>query len=212
MIGTFVRNVLLVQTQLSALLLAMSQFPLRLFHAMSRWSGAAPGVSLSMAGGLCVFAAVLLGWIGALAGRPPRAEAEDQRPRPSVALAALGVTVAHATGSFLGAIGLSRLVRLPEPWESLSLAMLPGQPHTLRLAVTTAALYVAVWPVWIGFDTLLSAMRRNDDEWRSPLQRHPLRFLFATVRAAVFSGFAILGALRVLAPWGSGEGTSSGTA
>lgn len=208
MIGTFVRNVLLVQTQLSALLLAMSLFPLLLFHAVSRSSGAAPGVSLSIAGGLCVFAAVLLGWIGAQASRPLPAEAEDQRPRPGVTLAALGVTVALATGSFLGAIGLSRLVRLPEPWESLSLAVLPGQPHTMRLAVTTAALYLAVWLVWIGFDTLLSAMRRNDDEWRSPLQRHRLRFLFATIGAAVFSGFAILGALRVLAPWGTSEATS----
>lgn len=207
MIGTFVRNVLLVQVQLCALLLALSLLPMLLFHFVSRWTGTAPGVSLSIAGLLCVFAAVLLGWIGAQASRPLRAEGEDQRPRAGVALAALGVIVSLATGSFLGAIGLGKLARLPEPWETISLALLPGAPHPTRLAVMTAALYLSVWLVWIGFDTLLSAMRRNDDEWRSPLQRHRLRFLFAAVGAAAFSGFAILATLRVLAPWGASEAT-----
>jgi hypothetical protein len=207
MIGTFVRNVLLVQVQLCALLLALSLMPMLLFHIVSRWTGTAPGVSLSVAGLLCVFAAVLLGWIGAQASRPLRPEGEDQPPRTGVALAALGVIVSLATGSFLGAIGLGKLARLPEPWETISLTLLPGAAHPTRLALMTAALYLVVWMVWIGFDTLVTAMRRNDDEWRSPLQRHRLRFLLAAAGAAAFSGLAITVTLRVLAPWGADDAT-----
>ena len=207
MIGTFVRNVLLVQAQLSALLLALSLLPMLLFHLVTRWTGTAPGVSLSVAALLCVFAAVLLGWIGGQTNRPVPADGEDQRPRAGVALAALGVIASLATGSFLGAVGLSRLARLPEPWDSLSLALLPQAPLTTRLGVTTAALYLTVWLVWIAFDTVVTAMRRNDDEWRSPLQRHRLRFLFAALCAAAFSGFAVVVALRLLAPWGTSDAT-----
>lgn len=207
MIGTFVRNVLLVQAQLCALLLSLSLLPIVLFHVVSRWIGTAPGVSLSVAGLLCVFAAVLLGWVGGQTNRPVRAETADQRPRTRVALAALGVISSLAAGSFLGATALSKLGRLPEPWDTLSLALLPRAALETRLGVLTGALYLAIWLIWIVFDRVLARLRRNDDEWRSPLQQHPWRFLFAALGAAVFSGFAIIATLRLLAPWGASEAT-----
>ncbi|MBL8300488.1 MAG: hypothetical protein JNN30_19290 [Rhodanobacteraceae bacterium] len=203
MIGTFVRNVLLVQVQLCALLLALSLLPLLLFHIVNRWAGAVPGVSLSIAGLLCVSAAALLGWIGTQTHRPLQ-DGADERPRTGVTLAALAVVVSLTTGSFLGAIGLGKLAQLPEPWEAVSLALLPSAALPARLAVMTAALYLVIWLVWVGFDSLLSALRRND-EWRSPLQRHRLRFLAASLGAAAFSGLAIFVALRVLAPWSVSE-------
>lgn len=207
MIGTFVRNVLLVQTQLCALLLALSLMPILLFHVVVRWTGTAPGVSLSVAALLCVAAAVLLAWIGSQTNRQVLTESDDQRPRPRVALAALGVIVGLASGSFLGAMGLSRLSRLPEPWESLSLWLWPQASLEARLGTTTALLYLAIWLVWIVFDTTMSALRRNDDDWRPPLQQHRLRFLLAAVGAAAFSGLAIVGVLRLLAPWGHSDAT-----
>ncbi len=207
MIGTFVRNVLLVQVQLSALLLALSLMPILLFHLIVRWTGSAPGVSLSVATLLCVAAAALLAWIGSQTNRPPLGEAEDQRPRPRVALAALGVILGLAGGSFLGAMGLSRLRQLPQPWESLSLWLAPQASLEARLGLTTAALYFAIWLVWTVFDTALSTLRRNDDDWREPLQQHRLRFLFAAAGAAAFSGLAIIGVLRLLAPWGYSDAT-----
>lgn len=207
MIGTFVRNVLLVQVQLCALLLALSLMPILLFHLIVRWTGSAPGVSLSVATLLCVAAAALLAWIGSQTNRPPLGEAEDQRPRPRVALAALGVIVGLAGGSFLGAMGLSRLRQLPQPWESLSLWLAPQASLEARLGLTTAVLYFAIWLVWTVFDTTLSTLRRNDDDWRQPLQQHRLRFLFAAAGAAAFSGVAIIGVLRLLAPWGYSDAT-----
>ncbi len=207
MIGTFVRNVLLVQVQLCALLLALSLLPILLFHFVARWAGTAPGVSLSVAGLLCVFAAVLLGWIGGQTNRPVRAETDDERPRTRVALAALVVISSLAAGSFLGATGLSKLGRLPEPWDTLSLALLPQAALETRLGILTGALYMAIWLIWIVFDRMLSRLRRNDDEWRAPLQQHPWRFLFAALGSAVFSGFAIIATLRLLAPWGASDAT-----
>lgn len=205
MIGTFVRNVLLVQVQLCALLLALSLLPMLLFHFVMRWTTAAPGVSLSVALLLCVFAAGLLGWIGAQTGRTLRGDVGDQRPRPRVVLAAAGVVVSLAVGSFLGAAGLSKLTVLPAPWDALSTWLLPQGSLALRLGVTTGVLYLAVWLVWITLDTVLSTLRRNDDEWRSPLQQHRFRFLFAAIGAAVFSGLAIVTVLRLLAPWGASD-------
>ena len=207
MIGTFVRNVLLVQVQLCALLLALSLLPILLFHFVARWAGTAPGVSLSVAALLCVFAAVLLGWIGGQTNRPVVADADDQRPRPRVTLAALGVVSSLAAGSFLGATGLSKLERLPEPWDTLSLALLPQAALETRLGILTGALYLTVWLIWLVFDHVLTRLRRNDDAWRAPLLQHPWRFLFAALGSAVFSGFAVIATLRLLVPWGNYEAT-----
>ncbi|MEO8671962.1 MAG: hypothetical protein ABI411_11655 [Tahibacter sp.] len=202
MVGTYVRNVLLVQVQLCALLLASSLLPILLFRSVERGASSHATLSVSAAGLLCVLAAVMLGWVTMQANERP--EGADERPRGNVVAAALSVIATLALASFLGAAGLCRLQALPQPLEAWSLVLAPPDTSLdIRLGVATGLLYFAVWVLWLVFDALLTHWQRGADdvEWRSPLQMHSLRFLAASVGGAVFSGLAVVATRHMLLPW-----------
>lgn len=205
MIGTYVRNVLLVQVQLCALLLALCLAPIVLYRVVEFIASMASASALSSAGLLCVLATVLLGWVNKRANEDSEAATEDERPRHGVAFAALMVIVTLALASFIGAAALARLTALPEPLESASLALAPTASLDHRLAGATFALYVTVWLIWLVIDATLSFWNRGEgaNELPSPLQLHRWRFLFASLCAGVFAGLIILSVRQVLSHWSS---------
>ncbi|HEY0180064.1 MAG TPA: hypothetical protein VGC30_10590, partial [Dokdonella sp.] len=136
MLGTYVRNVLLVQIQLCALFLALTLLPLLLYPWLQRGAARWPSGFLLTAALLGVAAAVLLGWITTRANRvlqdgrpagigtPPSAQSRcdddaaragvagaavtDTReaPPPFAARAAALAILATAVATLLGAAGL----------------------------------------------------------------------------------------------------------
>jgi len=127
MVGTYVRNVLLVQTQLFALLLAISLLPLMLYPLMSDIAMGNAYAALIAAGALGGAAALMLGWIlwrsnrcraavhaGKVTTPPPvatphgaAAGAVDRRDLPSrmVAWVANAAIVVLFVSAWLGAAG-----------------------------------------------------------------------------------------------------------
>lgn len=202
MAGTYVRNVLLVQVQLCALILALSLLPLLLYAGADLVTRRNPTLLLSLAGLTGMLAVVLLAYVSTYAHRRPLPEVGEAPPPPRrVALAALATIVALALGSMLGALGLARFESLPGPFAA-AVGWLPAD-WTLGgfdLGIVTAALYLLVWHAWLVFDPWYSRMVATGDAPPPALQRHPGRFVLATLGAAAFAGVAIV----VLRGWLSG--------
>ena len=202
MLGTYVRNVLLVQAQLCALILALCLLPLLVYagaDALTRRWPMAPLVASGIAG---MAAMLMLAYVSTWADRRPQPDADEAPPRP-VVLAALGTILALALGSMLGALGLARHQRLPEAFDG-ALAWLPRDWSAAGadLGVTTAALYLLVWHGWLAWSGL--AARRLAPP--PPLLRHPWRFVLGTVGAAAFAGVAIALLRGWLAGWSGPDG------
>lgn len=201
MMGTYVRNVLLIQVQLFALLLALSLLPLLVYRYIATPAQANPTVSLTIAGLLCVMASLLLGWITRHASRAS-AGGLPMAPGP-VAAAALAVIAALSLASFVGAAGLAALKALPQPLQDFSVALLPQATLAQRLALATGILYFLAWLIWLGLDWLLA--RADGDPAQSPMQQHRGRFVFGSFCGAVVAGLMIIAAHRLLQGWdGSG--------
>ena len=209
MAGTYVRNVLLVQVQLCALILALSLLPLLVYAGASEVTARNPTLLLSLAGLTGMLAVVLLAYVSTYANRrAPDASGEMPPPPRRVALAAIATIAALSIAALFGALGLAFFQHLPGPFAT-ALGWLPaawtGAGHA-GLGIVTGKLYLLVWMAWLAFDVWYSRFVDSGDAPPPALQRHPARFVFATVGAAVFAGLAIVVLRAWLAPWHEGEG------
>jgi hypothetical protein len=151
MIGTYVRNVLLIQLQLCALILAVTLLPLLLYAAFIGVARAQPVLTPTLAGLLGMLAVALLAYVTTYANRRPRVpDAMVEAPPARIAMAAMATILLLAAASFVGAIGLARYDRLPALLES-ALAPLQLAP-AVRLGVASGVLYVLMWVAWLLFD------------------------------------------------------------
>ncbi len=190
MVGTYVRNVLLIQLQLCALILAMTLLPLLLYAAFIGVARAQPLLTPTLAGLLGMLAVALLAYVTTYVNRRTRAPgAVTDTPPARIALAAMATIVLLAAASFVGAIGLAHYDGLPPPLESV-LGALQLAP-VMRLGVASGVLYVLMWVAWLLFDRW-QAHIAVDDTPPSTMQLHVGRFLMSTVGAAIFAGVAII--------------------
>ncbi len=190
MVGTYVRNVLLIQLQLCALILAITLLPLLLYAGFISAARAQPVLTPTLAGLLGMLAVALLAYVTTYVHRRPRASAAAQETPPArIALAAMMTIVLLAAASFVGAIGLAHYDGLPALLETL-LSPLQLEP-VLRLGVASGVLYVLMWMAWLVFDRW-QARIAVDDVPPSSMQLHVGRFVMATVGAAIFAGVAIV--------------------
>jgi hypothetical protein len=196
MIGTYVRNVLLIQLQLCALILAMTLLPLLVYAGFIHAARAQPALTPTLAGLLGLLAVALLAYVTTwVRGRPHAPGVWMETPPAHVALAATMTIVLLAAASFVGAIGLAHYDRLPTMLETL-LAPLPLTPG-MRLGAVGGVLYALMWTAWLLFDRWRARIA-TDDLPPSSMQLHVGRFLMATVGAAIFVGVAIVVAHTVL--------------
>src|SRR5690606_15367437 len=106
MLGTYVRNVLLVQAQLCALILALCLLPLVLYAVVAGLLERHPAALLLAAGVAGMAAVAMLAYVSTWADRHPGTGDGTQLPPRRVVLAALGTILSLALGSMLGAFGL----------------------------------------------------------------------------------------------------------
>lgn len=190
MIGTYVRNVLLIQLQLCALILALTLLPLLLYAGFIGAARAQPALTPALAGLLGMLAVGLLAYVTTYIHRRPRAPgAVVETPPARIALAAMATILLLAAASFAGAIGLAHYDRLPALLET-ALAPLRLTP-VLRLGVASGVLYVLMWLAWLLFDRWYAEVA-IDDLPPSSMQLHVGRFLMATLGAAIFASVAIV--------------------
>ncbi|WP_149195098.1 hypothetical protein [Luteimonas suaedae] len=199
MVGTYVRNVLLVQLQLCALILALALLPLPVYGVISGLARSSPALLLSLAGLLGMLALALLAYVTTYGNRRPRVpEDEAAPPPPRIALAAVAMVVATAGAALLGAPGLAGYDQLPWALErAIDAVHAPLRPAA-RLGVATALLYFVAWMLWLAFDRWYSRLSADAYAPPSPLQRHARRFVLGTLGAAAFAGIAIVAAQRIL--------------
>lgn len=190
MIGTYVRNVLLIQLQLCALILAMTLLPLLLYAGFIGAARAQPALTPTLAGLLGMLAVALLAYVTTYIHRRPRTPGTVvETPPARIALAAMATIVLFAAASFVGAIGLAHYDHLPALLET-ALAPLQLAPE-LRLGVASGVLYALMWVAWLLFDRWQAEIA-TDDLPPSSMQLHVGRFLMATLGAAIFAGVAIV--------------------
>lgn len=202
MVGTYVRNVLLVQVQLCALILALCLLPLLLYAGAVEVTVRNPTLLLSLAGLTGMLAIVLLAYVSTYANRRPQQEGEVAPPPRRVVLAALATILALALASMLGALGLARYERLPGLFAAaVGWLPAPWAASGFDLGLVTAALYLMVWHAWLLLDPWYSRMVARGDAPPPALQRHPWRFVLATVGAGAFAGVAIVALRDWLSAW-----------
>ncbi|NZA26178.1 hypothetical protein H0E84_07245 [Luteimonas sp. SJ-92] len=200
MAGTYVRNVLLVQVQLCALILAMCLLPLLLYGAVAGPAREHPVLMLGMAGLLGMAAVVLLAYVSGYVDRRARAGVDPaDPPPPRIALAALATILALGLGSMLGALGLAGYQHLPGPLHHLFDA-LPAPPGAaVRLGTATAVLYLLAWLSWLAFERWQALRGPEGGAEPSPLLSHAPRFVLGTAGAAAFAGAAIVALQQLVA-------------
>lgn len=196
MLGTYVRNVLLIQLQLCALILALTLLPLLLYAGFVGVARAQPVLTPALAGLLGMLAVALLAYVTTYVHRRSRTPgAPVEAPPARIAIAAVATIWLLAAASFVGALGLAYYDRLPAMFELL-LAPLRLDAAT-RLGVASGALYFLMWTAWLLFDRWQSRIA-PDDVPPSTLQLHVGRFLFGTAATAIFAGVAVVGARALL--------------
>jgi len=216
MVGTYVRNVLLIQVQLCALILALSLAPLLMYWALDWLSGRYPRFTLALAGLGGMAAVAMLAYVSTYINRRDAVLVGVEMPPPPrhIVVLALAMILTLALAAVFGAIGLARFEGLPWPFDRWFGSGFDLAQQQLALGLVTAGLYVLVWLVWFAFDRVYSLMidRRElpasaarapglrllkatlgiepGDSPPSPLQRHRTRFTVATLGTAVFAGAA----------------------
>ncbi|SEL08773.1 hypothetical protein SAMN05428989_1401 [Pseudoxanthomonas sp. GM95] len=209
MVGTYVRNVLLVQTQLCALILGLSLLPLLLYAAMAWVVRVAAWLPQLLATVTGVAAVMLLGLVTTwmkprkLASLQAAAPSAAASPSPLVVGSAVAVIVLLAVSSFLGAVGLAAGGGLPGPMDALFDRWLPAWPADWRLGWTTALIYFLAWMLWFVIDL---RKETTGDTVASPLRQHRFRFVLAAALASVFARYAITTSQTLLVMMGR-EGT-----
>lgn len=203
MVGTYVRNVVLIQIQLLALMVALSLLPLLAFPYLRMLGGATGTLACLLGAGICgVVAASLLESIGAHNGAtvPPSDEAPSnpaggprtEQPQDQVLRRALAIVYLVAAAAILGALGLW----LPSPGQGDE----PGAAWNLYLAAAISGGYLAVWMLWlasaaVGHRGVMASPTTDPLQARSP--HAMLRFVAATMAAALLAGPVLIG-LRML--------------
>lgn len=174
MLGNYVRNVLLIQVQLLALIAAACLVPLFLFPAFVVLREH-PFQALLLTGVLCVAAGVTVNQITSRAQSPAGAKPAPRgaRPEPAVTRSALRVTVLLGLATLTGAAGIACVGANRWP-----------------LALVAAVLYFGVWMLWLARDGRIST--------DSPMQRNSLRFVLASFGSALVAALALVGAQRLL--------------
>lgn len=202
--GTYVRNVILIQLQLCALILAATLLPLAAYALLSN-AMPHPGALVSAAAWMLVLATACLAYVSTASDRRGTADAVA-RARRWVPRASKATIALFAAASLVGAIGLAGYERLPRPLDRLSgLAHLPPSP-SWRLGVATACLYLLLWLGWMAAAAVYLRWRGADDAETAP-RRHLPRFLGASVLAAAFAGLAAAWVQAVLSRMGAaGDG------
>src|SRR5690606_20590274 len=149
MLGTYVRNVLLVQAQLCALILALCLLPLVLYAVVEGLLERVPAALLLAAGVAGMAAVAMLAYVSTWADRHPGTGDGTQLPPRRVVLAALGTILSLALGSMLGAFGLARHERLPDFLTGAIGWLPPGwTADGADVGIATAALYLLLWHAW----------------------------------------------------------------
>jgi hypothetical protein len=196
MVGTYVRNVLLIQLQLCALILALTLLPLLLYAGLTGMTRAQPVLTSALAGVLGMIAVALLAYVTTYVHRRSRTPgASVEAPPARIAIAAIATIWLLAAASFVGAVGLADYERLPSWFESLLTPL--WLDAVTSLGVASGALYFLMWLVWLLFDRR-QARTAPEGAPPSTLQLHVLRFLFATAATAMFAGFAVVAAHKLL--------------
>lgn len=231
MLGTYVRNVLLIQLQLCALLLTLSLVPVVLYpwvkHVALHW----PAAVLLGAGGLCVLSAFLLGRVTSRANRlrsaaikkadsdgtptaapPSRSETSLREAAESVGTGLLWCAslaiVALALATVLGAVGLwglnSRLGTVADGWfinSKWSDLWSSNDGHIFWIA---GGFYLVAWILWVIIEVFAARFRSREqgaEEVASPLLTHVPRFMLATLVAAAFAGWAVVQMRHINGSW-----------
>lgn len=185
MVGTYVRNVLLIQAQLYALILAVTLLPLPLHAALVGVARAQPVLTPSLAGLVGMLAVALLAYVTTYDHKRVRAPGT---PVPThVALFALLSIWLLALAAFIGAVGLAHYQRLQGMFDWL-FSRLPLGPVG-QLAVASGTLYFLMWTGWLLFDRWQSRIRPAGSP-PSAMQQHPLRFVAATLATSIFAAWA----------------------
>ena len=202
MIGTYVRNVLLIQVQLIALLMAACLTPLVLYRVVAPLCEHA-FLTLLVTGLLCLGAGVLVGNVTSFAAPAAAVDATGKPSRKSRWTAtkrALGVIVLLGLATLGGAIGLACIV---PPGSGSTLAQFGPQ---YQVAVIAALLYFAVWLIWLEYDRRMVAKQvadsngdKLDPRVISPMQQHRRRFVVASFGSAIVAGLTLLLAHDLLA-------------
>lgn len=208
MLGTYVRNVTLIQIQLLALMVALSLLPLGLYHYLF-WLGKHDVICLAVAGICGVSGAILLKLISqraeqrAPSGVPPLSnplggppEEQPNRETLAQALAIVYLVVATVT---LGSLGVWEPLVQPQPQAQTTAPLWSQVADKWFLMGAVSGCYLLVWLSW-----LVGAWQKRG-HWSSvsrretpPLCAHPLlRFSAATLVAALLAG-PMLAALSVL--------------
>jgi hypothetical protein len=225
MVGTYVRNVLLVQTQLFALLLSVSLFPLMLYPVMLGGAAGAPRGLLVASGALGAVAALMLGWIlwrsnrcraavrAGTAATPPAsagthgaaAGAVDRRDLPSrtVAWVANVAILVLFVSAWLGAAGFwginTELLGAAGGSLVTEHARKIARAFDIELAAAVAATYFVAWMIW--FIAMLVASRRSDAGAPRALGERKLRFVAATMAASLIGGAVIVVTRHLFSAW-----------
>ena len=196
MIGTYVRNVLLIQVQLLAVLVAACLLPLVLYWAIVPLCEH-PYVALLSTGVLCLAAGMLIGNVTSYAA-PVVGKAG--KPWLSVTARALAVIVLLGLATLTGAMGLACL-----PPDSAGAWLLPFLTPSQRVAVIAALLYFVVWLAWLAYDRRVAQKQRVDSNGHepdprlfSPMQQHRGRFVAAAAGSAIVAALTLLLAHRLL--------------
>lgn len=229
MLGTYVRNVLLVQFQIIALLLVLSLVPLLSYPLLIDHSMTQPGALLAAAAFTGAIAALLLAFIlsramsgrasagaSAVAGaneegddcRDSRAGAVDRRDVPSrlaafVSVAIIGVLFVAATCAATALWGLNaKVIGEMGIADTAEIAGRIAASLDRFLFQVTALVYFASWMAWLAFSVIAGNRTVHDgSDARPPLVRHGLRFTLATIGASALAGLAVIATRHVFLYW-----------
>lgn len=199
MVGTVVRNALLIQIQLVALFLAASLMPLLLYWALDAYAfGGSTSKLLVLSATCCALGFVLLGYVTSDAkrvGTPGRKAGElaaaAKFSTPMLAAAALFMamgTVLMVVGNSTGMPWLTRTCAYLTQSESPSSCFLG---FSGQLGSAAAALYLVIWVAWWA---LTIAHWDSSANGGKSTKTFAFRFLLATLIAAAFAGLAAAGA------------------
>ncbi|MGN6150399.1 MAG: hypothetical protein ACTHOH_00120 [Lysobacteraceae bacterium] len=186
-VGTYVRNDVLVQLQLCALILALTLVPLLLHDGLVGMAEHAPALAPTLAGVLGMIAVGLLAFVTTYASR--RTPAQGAPPPLWVAVASTATIWLLALAALVSALGFAHGGGLPAGIDAL-LVPLSGDP-AWRLGMVGGLAYATMWLAWMVFDWALARFAPSDAP-PSALQRHVLRFVFATAASALFAAVALV--------------------
>lgn len=207
MIGTYARNVLLIQLQLCALLLAITLLPLLLYAGFAHLSRHWPNLPALLSGWFGLLATALLAYVTTSVNRRVNvAGAKSEAPPGRIVFAAAAAIACLALAALTGAVGIADFRRLPAWIDALAefpltlaagLAPIAaaairnwGADPVHRLAVASGLFYFMMWSAWLLLDALYAGVRRNVPV--SPQQRYWRRYLAAAFVAAALVGCAVL--------------------